>query len=113
MNFTTTGGLVTRQLHLRLSERNLRALLAKLTLPESLCTLVMEDGALQVAVTAEPDGQHYDGRVPGAMTPETEDAMMAEIHAHALALGGGGVSWLVDAMMAEIHAHASALGVAA
>lgn len=54
-----------------LSERNLRALLSKLAMPDSACT-IYQDG---VYVTAEPDGQHYQGRAPGEMHPWTEAAL--------------------------------------
>lgn len=55
-------------LRIVLSERNLRALLSKLALPDSACTIA-KDG---IYVSAEPDDQHYVGRTPGPMHPVTE-----------------------------------------
>lgn len=60
---TTPAGL-----RVVLSERNLRALLSKLTMPDSACTITMEG----VYVSAEPDDQHYADRGPGPMHPHTE-----------------------------------------
>jgi hypothetical protein len=64
-----------------LSERNLKALLAKLagSPPSSACTLTYDtrDGVVLI-VMAEPDALHYanperDSPVPGTMHPDTED----------------------------------------
>lgn len=60
--------LPDKPLRVILSERNLKALLVKLTLPDSACTIYM-DG---VYVSSEPDDQHYGDRVPGEMHPATE-----------------------------------------
>lgn len=58
----------------KLSERNLLALLAKLDQPESLRTLTKG----WFFVTAESDADHYPpDYVPGPMTPETEAAIQA------------------------------------
>lgn len=57
-----------------LSERNLRALLSKLSLPGSACTIYTD----RVYVSAEPDDQHYQGRTPGMMHPATEAALLEE-----------------------------------
>jgi hypothetical protein len=65
-----------------LSERNLKALLAKLHghPPNSVATLVYESRLGWLIVKAEPDDVHYanperDSSAPGAMHPETEDAI--------------------------------------
>lgn len=58
-----------------LSERNLRALLSKLSLPDSACT-IERDG---VFVSAEADDQHYAGRTPGPMHPLTEAALVKDM----------------------------------
>ena len=73
-----------RVVHVTLSERNLRALLAKLhgSPPESACTIAYptRDGPT-LWVSAEPDAVHYlhpERDVPGiagAMHPETEEGM--------------------------------------
>jgi hypothetical protein len=64
-----------------LSERNLKALLSKLSghPPASACTITYDtrDG-LVLVVSAEPDAIHYanaerDSPVPGRMHPETEE----------------------------------------
>lgn len=62
------------QSHLRLvlSERNLRALLSKLSMPDSACTIQMDDGSEMVSVSSESNDQHYVNRVPGHMHPVTE-----------------------------------------
>ena len=62
-------------IRITLSERNLKALLAKLTIPGSQCTLYLYSPNLQTGfyITAEPDDVHYDGRTPGRMSPETEE----------------------------------------
>jgi hypothetical protein len=55
-----------------LSERNLRALLAKLTIEGSACT-IYKDGVL---VTSERDADHYaPDQTPGVMHPLTETKM--------------------------------------
>lgn len=54
-----------------LSKRNLLALLSKLEMPGSACTIV-KDG---VYVSSEPDEEHYQGRTPGEMHPLTEVAI--------------------------------------
>lgn len=55
-----------------LSERNLKALLAKLSIPDSACTIYKTIGSLTVYVSAESDEQHYVDRLPGEMHPLTE-----------------------------------------
>jgi hypothetical protein len=70
--------------HVALSERNLKALLAKLggSPPDSACTITYDtrDGVTLV-VSAEPDGVHYahpERDVPGiagTMHPDTEECM--------------------------------------
>lgn len=66
-----------RGLRIVLSERNLRALLSKLTMPDSARTIskTADDDSLAIYVSAEPDDQHYQGRLPGPMHPETEKAL--------------------------------------
>lgn len=65
-------------LHLVLSERNVRALLAKLSgYPDlSARTIIKsaEDGS-RVAVTIAPDSEVYANRQPGGMHPATEQAI--------------------------------------
>jgi hypothetical protein len=77
MRLEVQGGVV----RVTLSERNLRALLAKLggSPPNSACTLSYDtrDG-LVLYVTAEPNDIHYtnperDTPVPGTMHPDTEE----------------------------------------
>jgi hypothetical protein len=77
MRLEVQGGVV----RVTLSERNLRALLAKLggSPPNSACTLSYDtrDG-LVLYVTGEPDDIHYanperDSPVPGTMHPDTEE----------------------------------------
>jgi hypothetical protein len=77
MRLEVQGGVV----RVTLSERNLRALLAKLggSPPNSACTLSYDtkDG-LVLYVTAEPNDIHYanperDSPVPGPMHPDTEE----------------------------------------
>lgn len=53
-----------------LSRRNLLALLHKLDMPGSSCTLVAPGG--EFVVSAENDIEHYDGRHYGEMHPDTE-----------------------------------------
>lgn len=75
MNATFEG---PKHLHVTLSERNLRALLHKVTggMGDSACTLVREtDAGVWVTVTAEADEQHYTDRPPGLMHPLTEAAL--------------------------------------
>ena len=61
-----------------LSERNLKTLLSKLTMPDSACTICTSlDGAV-FYVSAEPDDQHYNGREPGPMHPATEAQIKEE-----------------------------------
>jgi len=52
----------------KLSRRNLLALLHKLEMPNSARTIIKPDG---VTLIVEPD-IHYAGRQPGPMHPETE-----------------------------------------
>jgi hypothetical protein len=70
-----------RVVRVALSERNLKALLAKIagSPPNSACTLTYDtrDG-LVLIVTAEPDGIHYanlerDSPMPGVMHPDTQE----------------------------------------
>jgi hypothetical protein len=77
MRLEVQGGVV----RVTLSERNLRALLAKLggSPPNSGCTLSYDtrDG-LVLYVTAEPNDIHYahperDRPVPGPLHPDTEE----------------------------------------
>jgi hypothetical protein len=77
MRLEVQGGIV----RVTLSERNLRALLAKLggSPPTSACTLSYDtrDG-LVLYVTAEPNDIHYanperDSPVPGPLHPDTEE----------------------------------------
>ena len=59
---------------LRLSRRNLQVLLAKLDghPPGSACTLERDDGSGAVfRVIAEEDAEHYAGRTPGDVHPES------------------------------------------
>ena len=62
-----------------LSERNLKALLAKLQQGDSARTIVRRNedgnGPLLVYVSSEPDDQHYGNREPGEMHPATEVLM--------------------------------------
>ena len=66
-------------IHITLSERNLRALLAMLHghPPESEVTInIQYFPGLVLAVHAEPDAVHYKGRrSPGLMHPATEEAI--------------------------------------
>lgn len=73
MNATTEG----RTLHVKLSRRNLLALLQKLdAMGDSACTVLRWcDNGWHVVVTAEPDEIHYAGRAPGSMHPVTETAL--------------------------------------
>jgi len=63
-----------------LSGRNLAALLQKLEMPGSLCTLASEDApeGWALVVNAEHDETHYRGRPfpPGPMHPTTEAFLM-------------------------------------
>ena len=56
-----------------LSERNLRALLAKVDQPGSARTLEGGSTAEGVVVRSETDAEHYEGRPapPGVLHPET------------------------------------------
>jgi hypothetical protein len=60
----------------RLSRRNLEALLAKLDIEGSVRTLLKDtvQGHLLLAV-AEEDESHYEGREPGIMHPDTENVI--------------------------------------
>lgn len=63
-------------IEVRISRRNLLALLVKLDLqPGSSCTLVKPCGPIDVIIRADPDETHrpYQDRPPGPMQPETED----------------------------------------
>lgn len=53
----------TPPLELQLTERNLRTLLEKLTMPDSARTLI--DPEELIAVVAVPDHEHYAERAPG------------------------------------------------
>lgn len=68
---------VGSSIRVTLSERNLRALLSKLRMPDSACTIYMStDGDVPgIYVSAEPDDQHYAGRTPGRMHPITEEVL--------------------------------------
>ncbi len=70
-----------------LSERNLRALLAKLEgkPPQTQCMIVCDDLATSthLRVKAETDQMHYfarrlEGKKPGKMHPDTEEYIKAE-----------------------------------
>ena len=69
-------------IYVSLSRRNLVTLLAKLDGEPagSQCTLerVCENGTA-VIVKAEPDDQHYQGRIPGRMHPDTEAAIKPKL----------------------------------
>jgi hypothetical protein len=57
-----------------LSERNVRALYHKLTMPDSKRTLIAPEN--QFTVTIEDDETHYKDRAPaGVMHPLTEEAI--------------------------------------
>lgn len=64
----------TFSLRIILSERNLRVLLSKLTMPDSARTIAtIADDGTNVFISSEPDDQHYANRLPpGPMHPETE-----------------------------------------
>ena len=72
--FVANGRPVVR---VRLSRRNLVALLTKLRDPESKKTIYRECGDIALYVVVEPDAQHYARREPGAMAPWTEAAIAA------------------------------------
>lgn len=58
-----------------LSERNLKSLLSKLEHEWSKRTIFKsetQDGRTLVVI-AEPDEEHYNGRAPGPMHPQTEE----------------------------------------
>ena len=61
----------------RLSRRNLKALLHKLDWEESERTLQRQEepGGPILTVIAEDDPEHYGDRTPGPMHPETEAAI--------------------------------------
>lgn len=64
---------------LRLSRRNLQALLVKLDQPGSACTIIGGRDAPGFTVIAEDDDVHYSDREPGVMHPETEYRMLHEM----------------------------------
>ena len=60
-------------IHIELSRRNLRSLLAKLDdHPANSSATIYQDN---VVVTAVEDDEHYFARSPGCMHPETEAAI--------------------------------------
>lgn len=74
MEPTPGGGVLV---HAHLSERNLRALLQKLTMDGSARTIFTQDdvpGGVTFAVTSEANDRHYGEREfpPGVMHPLTE-----------------------------------------
>ena len=64
-----------------LSERNLRALLAKLRQPGSARTLVGGSDAPNVVVCSEGDDEHYHDRSPGVVHDETLRLMSEAVDA--------------------------------
>lgn len=59
-----------------LSERNLRALLDKLTWEESERTIFRDcENGMRLVVVAEPNEVHYANRPPGQMHPRTGAAI--------------------------------------
>jgi hypothetical protein len=62
--------------HVVLSRRNLKTLLAKLDEPESLKTLykLTHSGTI-LMVTAEDDDKHYQGRAAGEVHPREEEKL--------------------------------------
>lgn len=68
-----------RVVHVTLSRRNLKALIAKLDghPANSARTIATIANALKLIVTAEEDGIHYANRgyPPGPMVPETEEVL--------------------------------------
>lgn len=62
-------------IHVTLSRRNLLGLLAKLDIPGSAKTLIKDSTKGRLIVTSEEDPDHYMGREPGPMSPETEKAI--------------------------------------
>ena len=58
-------------LHVELTRRNLLALLAKLEVPGSACSLSKTDDNVSIIVTSVPDAEHYNDREPGAVHPDT------------------------------------------
>jgi hypothetical protein len=63
----------------RLSKRNLLALLDKVDDPGSLTTLVRRTKAGLLIVKAEPDAEHYGDREPGPMSERSEAAIQQEV----------------------------------
>lgn len=61
-----------RVIRVRLSRRNLEALLHKLTMPGSARTITAQINGYHLVVVAEESGNHYVGREPGPMHPATE-----------------------------------------
>jgi hypothetical protein len=62
-----------------LSRRNILTLLHKLDMPGSARTIVKEfpEQDYFLIVKAEDDDEHYQGRTPGFMHPDTEDFIEA------------------------------------
>lgn len=73
------GTVIDGYVHIVLSERNLRSLLAKLGQEKSERTIEAprHTGDPTVLVSAEHDSVHYAGREPGPMHPGTE-AILAD-----------------------------------
>jgi hypothetical protein len=57
----------SRHVHVELTRRNLQALLAKLDMPDSACTIYKQSEAGTVVLTAVENEEHYADRTPGPM----------------------------------------------
>lgn len=64
-------------MRVRLSRRNLLALLTKLEDPRSLRTLMIYDKGLELQIVAEEDDVHYADRAPGRLSDRTERDVFA------------------------------------
>lgn len=60
--------IVDKRVHVRLSRRNLRQLVAILDAPDNpnTCLARRDDNGVSLVVQVENDADHYEGRGPGA-----------------------------------------------
>lgn len=69
-----------RHVRVILSRRNLLSLLHKLDKPGSARTICHDFPHWSLTITAEDDGGHYKGCLPGVMTPDTEHFIKERNH---------------------------------
>lgn len=79
MEIADANGTIRRATTVTLSERNLRALLHKLTVKDSSRTIYRRTSDVDMLyITAEADAEHYRDREPGEMHPDTENELAAQ-----------------------------------